>query len=72
MQVGYRDRPGAVFQLALTRAAEVTDGAAIEPAEVVHVGDALTSDVLGAQQVGFRPIHFLPPSRRLLQIVWGI
>ena len=63
-QAGAAKPDPAVFQLALTRAAEVTGGAAIEPAEVVHVGDDLTSDVLGAQQVGFRTIHFLPPSRR--------
>ena len=62
-QAGAAKPNPAVFQLALTRAAEVTGGA-IEPAEVVHVGDDLTSDVLGAQQVGFRTIHFLPPSRR--------
>ena len=40
------------------------DGSVIEPDECVHVGDDLISDVLGAQGVGFRTIHFLPESRR--------
>lgn len=32
--------------------------------EVVHVGDDLTSDVLGAQRVGCRTVHYLPVDRR--------
>ena len=63
-QAGAAKPNPAVFHLALTRAAEVGDGSLIEPDECVHVGDDLTSDVLGAQRVGFRTIHFLPVSRR--------
>eukprot|EP01043_Picozoa_sp_COSAG02_P003413 COSAG02_NODE_83_length_39665_cov_25.213719_12_plen_360_part_00 len=63
-QAGAAKPNPAVFHLALARAAEVGDGSFIEPDECVHVGDDLTSDVLGAQRVGFRTIHFLPDSRR--------
>lgn len=63
-QAGAAKPKPAVFHLALARAAEVGDGSVIEPDECVHVGDDLISDVLGAQGVGFRTIHFLPESRR--------
>jgi HAD superfamily hydrolase (TIGR01549 family) len=63
-QAGAAKPKPAVFHLALTQAAEVGDGTVIDPEEVVHVGDDLTSDVLGAQRVGFRTIHFFPESRR--------
>lgn len=63
-QAGAAKPNPAVFHLALARAAAVGDGTVIEPDECVHVGDDLTSDVLGAQRVGFRTIHFLPESRR--------
>eukprot|EP01047_Picozoa_sp_COSAG01_P076987 COSAG01_NODE_13706_length_1545_cov_4.065007_2_plen_125_part_00 len=54
-----------VFHLALTKAAEVGDGCTvIEPSEVVHIGDDLTSDVRGAQGVGFRTVWYCPPPPR--------
>ena len=44
-----------IFEIALERA-----GAEITAAEVVHVGDALCNDVVGAHAAGIAPIHFDP------------
>jgi FMN phosphatase YigB (HAD superfamily) len=46
-----------VFHLALTKAAEVGDGCTvIEPSEVVHIGDDLTSDVRVRQVICARAL----------------
>ena len=42
-----------IFEIALARAATT-------PAETVHVGDSLVSDVAGARGAGITPIHFDP------------
>ena len=54
-----------IFEAALARAGEELAALgrpriAVEPSEVVHVGDTLANDVAGARAAGITPIHFDP------------
>ena len=55
-QVGFEKPDTGIFQVALERVE-------VEPAEVVHVGDMVSTDVIGASAAGIAPIH-LDPARR--------
>jgi FMN phosphatase YigB (HAD superfamily) len=55
-RVGSEKPDTGIFRVALERAA-------IEPTEVVHVGDMFSTDVIGARAAGIVPIH-LDPYRR--------
>jgi HAD superfamily hydrolase (TIGR01549 family) len=55
-RVGSEKPDTEIFRIALTRAA-------VDPAAVVHVGDMVSTDVLGAKAAGIVPIH-LDPARR--------
>lgn len=55
-QVGSEKPDTGIFRVALRRAE-------VEPAAVVHVGDMVSTDVIGASAAGIVPIH-LDPSRR--------
>jgi putative hydrolase of the HAD superfamily len=54
-----------IFEIALARAGEELAAlgrprVAVQPCEVVHVGDTLANDVAGARAAGITPIHFDP------------
>lgn len=53
MVVGAAKPDPRIFEVALARACST-------PAETVHVGDSLVSDVAGARAAGIAPIHFDP------------
>jgi FMN phosphatase YigB (HAD superfamily) len=55
-RVGSEKPDTGIFRVALERAG-------VEPAAVVHVGDMVSTDVVGASAAGIIPIH-LDPSRR--------
>jgi HAD superfamily hydrolase (TIGR01509 family) len=55
-RVGSEKPDTGIFRVALERAG-------IEPSSVVHVGDMLSTDVIGARAAGIVPIH-LDPHRR--------
>jgi putative hydrolase of the HAD superfamily len=48
-----------IFEIALARAAQLA-GAHISAAETVHIGDTLTTDIVGAHAAGIAPIHLDP------------
>jgi putative hydrolase of the HAD superfamily len=55
-RVGSEKPDARIFRVALERAG-------IEPTDVVHVGDMVSTDVVGARAAGIVPIH-LDPHRR--------
>ena len=55
-QVGSEKPDTEIFRIALERAG-------VEPTAVVHVGDTVTTDVVGATAAGIVPIHLDPAER---------
>lgn len=54
-RVGVAKPEPGIFDIALARLPE-----AVERSQVVHIGDALWSDVKGAEAAGIQPLHFDP------------
>jgi putative hydrolase of the HAD superfamily len=52
-QVGYEKPSEKIF-------AHLIAAADCDPGEILHVGDSLSADVLGAQQSGLKPVWFSP------------
>jgi putative hydrolase of the HAD superfamily len=48
-----------IFEIALARAGELLR-AEVSPADAVHVGDTLSTDIVGAHAAGIAPIHLDP------------